>query len=209
MLNHFRNAEIFFSVDHLKDAIISKTCFSIFSPFIFQKSPSYECSTKLLTFDKKKVWNDLIKKTSSFKKFQNDGALTDWRGRNSVFVYSYIYLFIFEKSYNHHNMSAIYHALKNCINQAIDELYHGIYTNCVVAVCVFDIAFRTLQRRWNEDKSKNNRQSVGKTLTNKQKQTIKDCIHRLDSINQCVCPKMIVSTANFFISFENCTIGHF
>ena len=44
-------------------------------------------------------------------------------------------------------MFAIYHALKDRIDKIINALYHDHYTNCIVAVRVFDVAPRTLQKR--------------------------------------------------------------
>ena len=105
-------------------------------------------------------------------------------------------------------MPAAYHALENRIDQAIDALYHGHYTNCSVAARAFDVAPRTLQRRWNGAGSRSTRPSAGKkALTDEQEQAIRDYIHRLDSINQCARPKMIVGAANFLIRFENRTVG--
>ena len=104
-------------------------------------------------------------------------------------------------------MSAAYHALEDRIDQAIDALFHDHYTNCSVAARAFDIAPRTLQKRWNGDKSRSTRQSPGKALSDEQKQTVRDYIYRLDSINQCARPKMIVGAANFLIRFENRTVG--
>ena len=103
-------------------------------------------------------------------------------------------------------MSAVYHALKNRINQIINALYHKQYTNCTVAVRVFDIASKILQKRWNENNFKNICFNVEKMLTNEQKQIVRNYIHRFDDINQCVRFKMIVKATNFFIRFENCTI---
>ena len=105
-------------------------------------------------------------------------------------------------------MSAAYHALKNRIDQIINALYHDFYTNCAVAVQTFDVAPRTLQRRWNENDFQNIRLSINKTFTNDQKQTIQDYIHRLNDINQCARFRMIVKATNYFIRFENRTIEH-
>lgn len=105
-------------------------------------------------------------------------------------------------------MSAAYHALEDRIDQAIDALCHGHYTNCTLAARAFDVAPRTLQRRWNGSGSRSTRPSANKVLTDEQEQAIKDYIHRLDNINQCACPKMIVDAANFLIRFENRTIDH-
>lgn len=105
-------------------------------------------------------------------------------------------------------MSAAYHALEDRIDQAIDALYHGLYTNCAVAARAFDVAPRNLQRRWNGSGSRSTRPSTNKALTNEQEQAIRDYIHRLDSINQCARPRMVVGAANYLIRFENRTVGH-
>ena len=105
-------------------------------------------------------------------------------------------------------MSAAYHALENRIDQAIDSLYHGLYTNCSVAARALNVAPRTLQRRWNGGDSKTTRPSTNKALTDEQEQAIRDYIHRLDSINQCARLKMIVGAANYLIRFESRIVGH-
>ena len=46
-------------------------------------------------------------------------------------------------------MSAAYHANGDRIDQAIDTLYYGVYTNCTFATRAFNIMPITLQKWWN------------------------------------------------------------
>lgn len=48
---------------------------------------------------------------------------------------------------------------------------------------------------------------VKKYLAEEQKTTVRECIDRLDKINICACPKMIMRATNYIIySFENCIV---
>ena len=105
-------------------------------------------------------------------------------------------------------MPDTYSDYEDRINDAIDALHSGSYTNCALAARDFDVAPRTLQRRWKGGDSKSTRPSTNKALTDEQEQAIRDYIERLDKINQCARPRMIVGAANYIIRFENRTIGH-
>ena len=101
-----------------------------------------------------------------------------------------------------------YSAIEDRIDSAIDALHDGLYTNCRAAAIAFDVAPRTVQKRWNGGNSKSSRPSTNKALTDEQEQAVRDYIERLDKANMCARPKLIVGAANYLIRFENRTLGH-
>ena len=56
--------------------------------------------------------------------------------------------------------------------------------------------------------SKSTRAPTNKAFTEKQERAICEYINRLNKINMCTRPKMIVGVANYLICFENCIVGH-
>ncbi len=105
-------------------------------------------------------------------------------------------------------MPGSYSDYEDRIDEAIDALHNREYTNCAAAARAFGVAVRTLQKRWKGGDSKSTRASTNKALTDEQKQAIRDYIERLDKINMCARPRMIVRTANFLIRSKNRTIDH-
>ena len=56
--------------------------------------------------------------------------------------------------------------------------------------------------------SKNTRAPTNKTLIEEKEGVIRKYINRLDKINICTYPQIIVGAANYLICFENYVIGH-
>lgn len=55
--------------------------------------------------------------------------------------------------------------------------------------------------------SKSTQAPTNKALAEEQETTIREYIDRLDKINMCACPKMIMGATNYIIySFENCIV---
>ena len=94
------------------------------------------------------------------------------------------------------------------ISEACDAIHDGWYTNCTQAASAYDVPIRRLQRRWNGSASKSTRASTNKALTEEQEGAIREYIDRLDKINMCARPQMIVGAANYLIRFENRVVGH-
>ena len=61
----------------------------------------------------------------------------------------------------------------------------SLYTNCRAAAIAFDVAPRTVQKRWNGGNSKSSRPSTNKALTDEQEQAARHYIERLDKANMC------------------------
>ena len=89
-----------------------------------------------------------------------------------------------------------YAAIEARINEACDAIHDGWYTNCVQAASAYDVPLRRLQRRWNGGASKSTRVPTNNALTEEQEGAIREYIDRLDKINMCARPQMIVGAAN-------------
>ena len=108
-----------------------------------------------------------------------------------------------------HNMAFnSYATIEARISEACDAIHDGWYTNCTQAASAYDVPIRRLQRRWNGSASKSTRASTNKALTEEQEVAIREYIDRLDKINMCARPQMIVGAANYLIRFENRVVGH-
>ena len=101
-----------------------------------------------------------------------------------------------------------YQAIEDRINEALDSIHDGWYSNCTAAANAYDVPVRRLQRRWNGCNSKSTRDASNKALTEAQEQAIREYISRLDRINMSARPRMIVGAANYLIRFENRVVGH-
>ncbi len=101
-----------------------------------------------------------------------------------------------------------YATIEARISEDCDAIHDGCYTNCTQAASAYDVPIRRLQRRWNGIASKSTRASTNKTLTKEQECAIREYIDRLDKINICARPKMIVGAANYLIRFENRVVDH-
>ena len=101
-----------------------------------------------------------------------------------------------------------YQSIKDQIDEALDSIHDGLYTNCNAAARAYNVLERTLQWRWNGGASKSTRASVNKALTDAQKQVIREYIARLDAVNMSARPRMIVGAANYLLKFEDCKMGH-
>ena len=95
-----------------------------------------------------------------------------------------------------HNMAFnSYAAVEARISEACDAIHDGWYTNCVQAASAYEVPLRRLQRRWNGGVSKSTKASTNKALTEGQEGAIREYIDRLDKINMCARPQMIVGAA--------------
>lgn len=56
--------------------------------------------------------------------------------------------------------------------------------------------------------SKSTRAPTNKALTEEQEGASCEYIDRLDNINMCACPQIIMGAANYLIRFENRVVGH-
>ena len=56
--------------------------------------------------------------------------------------------------------------------------------------------------------SKSTKASINKALTEEQEGAIRKYINRLDKINMCAHPQMIIGAAHYLICFENCVVGY-
>ncbi len=101
-----------------------------------------------------------------------------------------------------------YAAIEERISEACDAIHDGWYLNCTQAATVYQVPVRQLQRRWNGSASKSTRASTNKALTEEQESAIREYIDRLDKINMCARPQMIVGAANYLIRFEDRVVGH-
>ena len=101
-----------------------------------------------------------------------------------------------------------YAAIEARISEACDAIHDGWYTNSTQAASAYDVPLCRLQRRWNGGTLKSTRASTNKALTEEQEGAIREYIDRLDKINMCVRPQMIVGAANYLIRFENRVVGH-
>ena len=101
-----------------------------------------------------------------------------------------------------------YATIEARISEACDAIHDGWYTNCTQAASAYDVPIRRLQRRWNRSASKSTRASTNKAFTEEQEGAIREYIDRLDKINMCARPQMIVGAANYLIRFENRVVGH-
>ena len=97
-----------------------------------------------------------------------------------------------------------YAAIEARISETCDAIHDGWCTNCVQAASVYEVPLR----RWNGGASKSTRASTNKALTEEQEVAIREYIDRLDKINMCARPQMIVGAANYLIRFENRVVGH-
>ncbi len=108
-----------------------------------------------------------------------------------------------------HNMAFNSNAtIEARIREDCDAIHDGWYTNCTQAARAYDVPIRRLQRQWNGIASKSTRASTNKAPTKGQEGAIREYIGRLDRINICARPKMIVGAANYLICFENRVVGH-
>ena len=101
-----------------------------------------------------------------------------------------------------------YQSIEGRIDEALDSIHDGLYTNCSAAARAYDVPERTLQRRWNGGASRSTRASVNKALTDAQEQAIREYIARLDAVNMSARPRMIVGAANYLLKFEDRKVGH-
>ena len=101
-----------------------------------------------------------------------------------------------------------YAAIEAKISEACDAIHDGWYSNCVQAASAYEVPLCRLQRRWNGGASTSTRVPTNKALTEEQEGVIREYIDRLDKINMCVRPRMIVGAANYLIRFENRVVGH-
>lgn len=95
------------------------------------------------------------------------------------------------------------------INKACNTIYNSWYINCVQVASVYKVLFCQLQRWWNGGASKNIRAPTNKALKKEQKNTICKYINRINKINMCTCPQMILKAANYLIWFKNCIVGYY
>ena len=101
-----------------------------------------------------------------------------------------------------------YRAIEDRINEAIDSIHDGWYTNCAAAAREYDVPLRRLQRRWNGSGSRSTHAGTNKALIEAQEQAICEYIARLDAINMSARPRMIVGAANYLLKFENRQVGY-
>ena len=107
-----------------------------------------------------------------------------------------------------HNMAFNSYATEARVREACDAIHDGSYTNCTQAASAYNVPICRLQRRWNKSASKSTQASTNKALTEEQEGAIREYIDRLDKINICAYPQMIVGAANYLIRFENRVVGH-
>ena len=101
-----------------------------------------------------------------------------------------------------------YAAIEARISEACDAIHDGWYTNYVQVASVYEVSLCRLQKRWNGGASESTQAPTNKALTEEQEAAIREYINRLDKINMCACPQMIVGAANYLIRFENRAVGH-
>ena len=84
-----------------------------------------------------------------------------------------------------------YHLIEHRIDEALDSIHDGLYTNCSVAAEAFNVPKRTLQRRWNGGAIRSKRASVNKALTDAQKQANHEYIGQVDTVKNLYCCKWL------------------
>ena len=89
-----------------------------------------------------------------------------------------------------------YPAIEARISEACDAIHDGWYTNCTQAASAYNVPIRWFQRRWNGSASKSTRASTNKALKAEHEGAIREYIDRLDKINMCARPQMMVGAAN-------------
>ena len=95
-----------------------------------------------------------------------------------------------------HNMAFnSYAVIEARISEACDAIHDGWYTNAH-KLQVHNVLIRWLQRRWNGSASKSTRASTNKALKEEHEGAIREYIDRLDKINMCTRPQMMVGAAN-------------
>lgn len=89
-----------------------------------------------------------------------------------------------------------YAATETSISDAYDAIYYGWYKNCIQAASVYEVLIRRLQRQWIGSST---RAPTNKIITEEQEGAIHEYNDRLDKINICAHPQMIVGATNYLI----------
>ncbi len=100
---------------------------------------------------------------------------------------------------------------EDSINDAINELHDGRYSNPTAAARAFWVPPRTVQRRLQRTGSRSTRPPTNRALNVEQEQSIRDYIQRLDEQNISAKISMIQAAANYLLQqshFDRTSVPH-
>ncbi len=96
-------------------------------------------------------------------------------------------------------MASKYRMTEDSINDAINGLHDGRYSNPTAAARAFGVPLRIVQRRLQETGSRSTRPPTNRALSEEHEQSIRDYIQRLDEQNISVKLSMIQAAANYLL----------